>query len=108
MKTIKEWVLKNYEESTIKDITNYGMIGGFNNLTTYDETVAFHDKYEEEIWDMLEQDAQNEGCSIMELIAQFNKQDTIGAMYQLKNNLAWYAVERVCQQILDEKEETQE
>ena len=107
MQTIKEWVLDQYELHTIKDITNYGMIGGFSSLITYNETVAFHDEHEQEIWDMLEEDATDQGCTIIELIASFNGQKDVGSTYQFKNMLAWYAVERICNEIMREKEEEQ-
>jgi hypothetical protein len=105
MKTIKEWVLDQYEMDEIKDITKHGLVGGFSGLTYYTETIAFHDEYETEIWDMLYTDAQDQGLTVMELIASFNGQKDVVSIYQFKNLLTWYAVERVCNEIVNEAEE---
>ena len=104
MKTIKEWVLNEYEMDTIKDIYNHGINGGFSGMTYYIDTVAFHDKYESEIWDMLNEDADSQGCTIIELIASFGCKNNVGSMEQFKNLLSWYSVERVCSLIVDECE----
>lgn len=105
MKTIKEWVLENYGYETIVDITNHGMVSGFGNLIYYSDTVAFYDEFGEQIWDMLHEDAENMNMTIMELMASFNGQKNVGSDYQFKNMLCWYAVERVCHEIVNDKEE---
>lgn len=97
MSTIKEYVLANFEADTIRDIVNHGMAAGFGQLIYYKDTCAFQDEYEGEIWQMLWDDAKNEGCGdILKLIAQFNGAENVGSMDQLKNLLCWYAVEKVC------------
>lgn len=105
MQTIKEWVKENYEPQAIKDITEHGMISGFGSLIYYKDTCEFHDKFEEQIWDMLYEDAQDQGCTIIELMSQFNGQKDVGSMDKFKNMLCWYAVEKVCDEIVREQEE---
>lgn len=106
MKTIKQYVLDNFSMDEIKDITEHGMVSGFGALIYYKDTCAFHDEYEDEIWDMLEEDRINYGHStILELIADFHGSKNVGSMDQFKNLLCWYSVESVCQQIIDEQEE---
>lgn len=104
MKTIKEWVLESYERQEIEDITKHGCCGGIGGLIYYTETVAFHDEFEEQIWDRLHYDAEEQDLTIMELIASFNAQKDVGSMTQLKNLLTWYAVESVCNEIINETE----
>lgn len=99
---IYDWVKEQYEPEIIHDIVKHGCVSGFPNLTYYHETIKFHDDFEEIIWDMLYNDAEDQGCTVMELIAQFNGQKDVGSMTQLKNLLAWYAVEQVCYQIVNE------
>lgn len=103
--TIKEWVLENYEYETIVDITKHGMVSGFGQLVYYSDTVKFHDEFEGEIWDMLYEDAGSMDMTIMELMASFNGQKNVGSTDQFKNMLCWYSVERVCNEILNEKED---
>ena len=103
---IKEWVIENYERESIEDIVKHGCISGCaSGLVTYDETIKFHDEHEEEIWGMLYEDAEGQGLTIMGLIGQFNGQKDVGSMSQFKNLLAWYAVERVCFDIVNEEDE---
>jgi hypothetical protein len=108
MKTIKEWVLENYEYDTIVNITNHGMVSGFGQLVYYTDTVKFYDEFEVQIWDMLYEDAENAGMTLMELIASFNGQKNVGSGDQFKNLLCWYAVEEVARQIVEEKENEDE
>ena len=103
MKTIKEYVLENFDSQQIIDICGNGMACGFGNLIYYTDTCAFHDLYEEEIWDMLESDREEMGCkTIVELIVSFNGQKNVGSLTQLKNLLCWYAVEKVCFDLMNE------
>jgi hypothetical protein len=100
MSRIREYILKNYESDTIKDIVNHGMVSGFAGLTYYSETCEFHDDYENEIWDFLYEDAQSMDMNIPELIASFNGSKNVGSLAQFKNLLCWYAVEREAGNIL--------
>jgi len=101
--SIREWMLDTYELEQINEIAEHGCSGG-TSLIYYNETVAFHDQHEDEIWDMLDEDATSEDCTIIELIANFNGQKGIGSMVQFKNLLCWYAIERVARQIIEENE----
>jgi len=106
--TIKNWVLNEVKNGSInlEEITKYGCVNGcVSSLIYYEDTVKFHDKFEEEIWEMLYNEYQDFGFkSIPEYIASFNGSKDIGSLEQFKNLLAWYAVESVARQILEEKE----
>ena len=110
MKTIKQWVLETYsndhDNNEIKDIAEHGCASGCAiGLIYYYETVKFHDEFEQQIWDMLYEDAQDQCITTIELIAQFNGQNNVCSMDSFKNLLAWYAVERVCHEIINEQED---
>ena len=103
MSTIKEYVLEQFALEEMRDICTIGMVGGFGNLIYYADTCAFHDKYEDEIWYLLEADREEMGCkSVLEVLAGFNGAKNVGSMMQLKNLLCWYAVEKVCGELLEE------
>ena len=101
--TIKEYLLENLETQTIIDIVHNGISGGINGFIYYSETCAFHDEHENEIWNMLDEDASSYGLNIPQLIADFNGSHDVGSMDQLKNLLCWYAVERTANEIYNEK-----
>jgi hypothetical protein len=101
MQSIKQYLLDQYSTDQLQDIVNHGCSGGVNGLIYYTETTAFHDQFETEIWDMLYEDAEDQGLTIMQLIASFNGQKNVGSMEQLKNLLCWYAVESVARKIIE-------
>jgi hypothetical protein len=107
--TIKDWVLDEVKNGSInlEEVVKYGCVNGcVSSLIYYADTVKFHDKFEEEIWEMLYDEYQEFGFnSIPEYIASFNGSKEVGSLMQFKNLLAWYAVENVSRQILDEKEQ---
>jgi len=107
--TIKDWVLNEVKDGSInlEEVVKHGCVNGcVSSLIYYEDTVKFHDKFEEEIWEMLYDEHEDFGFkSITEYIASFNGSKEVCSIDQFKNLLAWYAVENVARQILDEKEQ---
>jgi len=107
--TVKDWVLKEVNEGSInlEEVVKHGCVNGcVSSLIYYEDTVKFHDKFEEEIWEMLYDEYIDFGFnSIPEYIASFNGSKNVGSLEQFKNLLAWYSVENVARQILDEQEQ---
>ena len=97
--SIREWLLDTQERSTIEDVTRHGCQGGtISELIYYHDTSAFYQKYQDEIWDKLEDTRADMGLdSILKLIATFNGH--VGSDLQLQNLLAWWATEITCQEI---------
>jgi len=93
-KTFEGWFNANLRESK-GDIARHGADCGYPGITYYTDTVALYDKFEDEIWDALDEDAQSYGQTILELIASFNRAKDVGSGYQLKNLLVWYMCERI-------------
>jgi hypothetical protein len=53
--SIKEWLLDTQDRSTIEDVTRHGCVHGtISELIYYHDTSAFYEKYQDEIWDKLE------------------------------------------------------
>ena len=107
--TIKGWVLNEVKDGSInlEEVVKHGCVNGcVSSLIYYEDTAKFHDKFEEEIWEMLYDAQMDMGFdSIPEYIASFNGSKEVGSLMQFKNLLAWYAVENVARQILDEEEQ---
>ena len=99
---IKEWLKESEQQEllTIKDVAEHGCSGGVSGLIYYTETGKFHDDHEKEIWDLVERFADDSGQSIMQYIGNISK---AGSLDQLKNDLAWLAVEVNAQDLLDER-----
>lgn len=102
---IKDWVIRNLSQGTIKEVVQNGCVSGVvSELTYYSDTSAFHDQHEDEIWDMLYEARNDTGDkSIMNFISSMRGH--IGSMMQLKNQLTWWAVEEVCYELNNEMNE---
>lgn len=71
----------------IKDVANYGCAGGVSGFIYYSETTKFFDKYEDEIYDYL----NDCGFSMKHFV------DTGSTISTLKNEMVWCVVECWCQ-----------
>jgi len=107
-KTIRQWVEDQIKDEALNpdEVAKHGCVNGcVSALIYYHDTVKFYDQFEDEIWDRLYEDTENYGNkSIIETISMFNGSKDVGSLCQFKNLLAWYSVEEVCREIIDEKE----
>ncbi len=98
-KTLKEWMMQQFDKDELMDICSYGCISGYPGLIYYSETTELYREYEDEIWEMLQEDADSFGCSsIAELIATFNGAKDANNRDQFENLLVWYAAERIARE----------
>ena len=108
--TIKEFLLKGEKEESflISDIAKNGCSGGtISSLIYYDDTVKFHDKYEDEIWEELKTQAEDQGVTIPFLISDFSYSyiKMISDIKTFKNCLSWWVCEVIAQRIQSERED---
>ena len=99
--SILDWLLETQDKSTIKDTAEHGCSGGtISELIYYADTSAFYNKYKDEIWRRLGDNANDLGeDSILHIIATFNGAKDVESALQLKKLLAWWAAEDVCRGI---------
>lgn len=48
--TFKEWMRSKFEDVELEDIQNHGVDAGFSGLIYYSECVKLYEQYEDEIW----------------------------------------------------------
>ena len=102
---IKDWIKKNLDKDQINEVVLHGCVNGtVSELIYYADTSAFHDAHEEEIWEMVYESAEGQGLTILEFIATL-RGGLVGSMYQLKNLLAWFAVEEHCYHMVEAENE---
>jgi len=106
MKTLKEWVIDNFDQNEISDICKYGCVDGFSGITYYHETCALYDQYNEDIWERLWDLKDAMGDShVLQTIASFNGAKDVGSDTQFKNLLVWYAVEQIADELVNREED---
>jgi len=97
--TLLKWVEEELTEYH-RDVADHGCINGFPGVTTYSETCALYEQYEDEIWELLtKEDHEDQGP--VGLIASFSGIDQVHCATTFKNLLVWFAVEHYSMVIAD-------
>lgn len=104
--TFKKWLQADLSDY-VQDIAEHGADAGYPKLTYYVDTCQLYDEHADDIWGMLNEDADNMGQTVLELIASFNSANSIINEATFKNLLTWYAAERCARELMDEKEESE-
>ena len=101
MTTINSWLLQGEKEERflISDIAKHGCAGGVSGLTYYNETSAFYDDHETEIWTILSDEADAAG--ILNGLMLYNICKNPDNLTTLKNDLVWFAVEVAAKELQD-------
>jgi len=80
----------------LQDIINFGCQGGtVSGLTYYNDTIKFHDDFEDEIDEIIEEFMENTGMIFSQIHSDFNQPD----IDLIKNRKAWLAYEETAQKI---------
>lgn len=103
---IKNRLSYDDEPSVAKDVAEYGADAGFGGFTQTTDCVEFYEQFEEEIWEMLRESADNLGESVPGMIANFGRADMADDADGFKNLLAWFALEEVCRELAENPETT--
>ena len=104
-KTFKEWMTKSFSNDEFRDMVKHGVSGGFSGLIYYTETTALYQKYKEDIWEKLSDDAENYGESILKMIAIFSGAKNVCCAAHFENLLVWYAAEKLVHELIAEHRE---
>ena len=83
----------------VSDIAKHGCAGGVPGLIYYDETSSFYDQHEDEIWQVLKDTADAAG--IKNGLQLYNICKDPSSLRILKNDLVWFAVEVLAQELDD-------
>ena len=104
MSSIKDWLLQGEKDEyfLISDIAKHGCSGGVPGLTYYNETTAFYDAHEDEVWQELSDAADAAG--ILNGLMLYNVCKNPTSLRTLKNDLVWFAVEVCAQRLMAELE----
>lgn len=102
--SFKAWFIENLGDCA-SDIAGHGADFGWPYITYTKDCVELYDKFRDEIWKMLNEDADSFGHkNPMEFVVTFNRIDMADSEDGLKNLLVWYACERVAHELEGEVE----
>jgi len=99
MPSIKE-CLAEYEKQDIgliADIAKHGCAGGVSGITYYAETTAFHDNHQEEIWQLVQDHADDSGLKNGEFLQHISQDPS--SLTGFVNDLVWWAVKVRAQEL---------
>jgi len=102
-KTFRAWFDANLKESA-HDLAEYGAAGGFPGITYYIDTTKLYDKFQDELWEILVDDAEQFGAkNVFEFVAGFGGAKDVGSNDQFKNLVVWYAAEKLARELEDKR-----
>ena len=94
-------LLKDYDQQQLQEIANHGCKSGVcSEHIYYADTIAFFDKYEGEILDLI-----HERYGVDELVSIFKRSEADYNMYQ--NECCWLFIENVAQDVIQDLENEQ-
>ena len=97
----KEWMEEQFERDELKDIAQHGASAGWSGLIYYRETSELYERFEENLWEMLGEDADAQGYKgPLELIATFGGASAVANDATFKNLIVWYAAERTASELV--------
>ena len=100
-KSFKAWMLANFTKDELPDIARQ-VDAGWAGLTYYKDTVALYEKFDEEIWAALYEDAQSFGApNVVQFIADLGGAKDVNDDAHFKNLLVWYMAERVARELTE-------
>lgn len=103
-KNFRAWFRANLKDSA-HDIANHGADCGFPYITYTRDTVKIFDKFGDEIWDIVKDQADEVGDANIALhIASFRRADMLSSLDEFKNLMVWAAVETLSHEYVDSRQ----
>ena len=100
--TFSQWMAQNYDADELREIAEHGCSDGVTGMTYYTETTSLYDRFGEELWEMLSDDADDFGYpTALSFLASLNGAENVSTPAQAANLIVWYAAERVAQNMTD-------
>jgi hypothetical protein len=100
-KSFESWMQSNFSKTELRDIAQYGADAGWTHLTYYTDTCKIYEKFKEEIWEALLEDADDFGQNVFEMIGGFGGASSVGSVESFENLLTWYMAERTARRLTE-------
>ena len=102
-KTFQDWLRETLDAEQIEDLAEHGADAGWPGLTYTSDCVELFERFEDEIREALNEDAESMGHDSPEaLVATFNRRDMLWSEDGRRSLLVWYMAERTAHEIAEE------
>lgn len=102
--TFEKWLKEMDKENKgyLKELSEYGAITGVRGMIYYSETTELYDKYEDEIWEFLEQMSDDFGETVLDMINQSagRLNLNISSPGEFKNFIVWFYAETKAREMI--------
>ena len=99
----RAWLTETLDADQIEDLAGHGADAGWPGLTYTSDCVELFERFQDEIREALNEDAEAYGYETPEALeATFSRSDMLWTEDGRKNLLAWYMAERTAHEITDE------
>lgn len=102
-KTLLGWLKANFKKDQLRDMAEQGCVMGYAGLTWFTDTSKLYDRFEEEIWEIVMEYADNTGEGFPGFVSVLSSPPETG--YQFKNALVWFACEEYARRLTENPEE---
>lgn len=103
-KTFKRWLQANLDRNELRGLAEHGADAGWPGLTYYRDTCKLYERFKEEIWDLLVEEAEYGGGydNPFAFVAVFRGAKDVGTVDQFENLMVWYAAEHYARLLTDD------
>ena len=102
--SFREWLEMNLGAKQLKELARHGADAGFPGLTYTSDCVELFERFEDEIREALEEDAEAHGYDCPEeFVATFNRSDMLWSEDGRRTLLVWYMAEQFAQEVTEER-----
>ncbi len=82
----------------MRDVAQGGAQNGFPGFTYTRDAVKFYDKNAEEIWELVNEQADSMGMNPLKMISEFAEAKNVHTDSDFKNLLSWFTLEEIAQE----------
>lgn len=100
-KTLRDWLKANFTAGELREIADYGAGMGWHGLTYYADTMKLYQKFADEIWRTIADEADDMGyANVWEFLSHCDRVG-VSDVIQAENLFVWVAVEIIARRIVE-------
>lgn len=102
--SFKAWMTR-FSSGQLRDMSQNGARGGYDGLIWTDDVIDLYNKFEDEMWEILTENANNQGESVLSFVAQLRDANEIETPREFKEFVTYFCAEAVAADCVREFEE---